>query len=451
MFRASHLFVSVISILVLVSPVSAQSDPGVRGGPPGAGGPLSGLNYEKKFFDVGLEAFTEINDVRGTITGDSGLGPTFNLDSCAGCHAQPAVGGSSPAVNPQIAVASKAGATNTIPSFITLSGPVREARFKYVNPGAPPNQRIRDGGVHGLFTIAGRSDAAGCTLAQPNFAYHLAYNNVVFRIPTPTFGAGLIEAIRDQTILANEAAAKPFGITGHANHSGNDGTVTRFGWKAQNKSLIIFSGEAYNAEQGVTNEVFPDEREGAAAQAAGCLVNNTPEDKTNFNATAPYKVSSDVIAFSNFMRLLAAPVPVSSYTGANGPVSSASIANGATLFNSIGCAVCHIQSLPTGSHSTPVLAYQTAHLFSDLLVHHMGSALADDVFQGAAGGDEFRTAPLWGLGQRIFFLHDGRRTDLQLTILDHASNGSEANAVIANYKSLAVSQKQDLLNFLRSL
>jgi CxxC motif-containing protein (DUF1111 family) len=89
--------------------------------------------------------------------------------------------------------------------------------------------------------------------------------------------------------------------------------------------------------------------------------------------------------------------------------------------------------------------------FSDFAVHNMGYGLADGVTQGNANGQEFRTAPLWGIGQRIFFLHDGRTNDLHQAILAHASPTSEANAVINNFNLLAPQQKQDLLNYLRSL
>src|SRR5215471_21060990 len=134
-------------------------DPGVRDGTPGAGGPLAGLSANQtKFFNTGLERFSEVDAVA------NGLGPRFNMDSCAGCHAQPAVGGSSPAVNPQIAVASRAGARNTVPAFIMTMGPVREARF-VSNPDGSP-----DGGVHDLFVISGRTDAPGCNITQPDFA-----------------------------------------------------------------------------------------------------------------------------------------------------------------------------------------------------------------------------------------------------------------------------------------
>jgi CxxC motif-containing protein (DUF1111 family) len=226
-------------------------------------------------------------------------------------------------------MATNAGAGNSVPTFITSTGPIREVRFKYLDP---PTNSIRDGGVHALYTITGRSDAGTCSIPQPNFAAAATQNNLVFRIPTPTFGGGLIEAITDAAILANKAAnssaKSALGIVGHENREGNTGTITRFGWKAQNKSLTIFSGEAYNVEQGVSNEVFPQERD----ETTGCLFNPTPEDHVSFAPGPAKDLFSDVIAFANFMRFLAAPAPVTSYTG----VSAGSITNGRALFTSTG-------------------------------------------------------------------------------------------------------------------
>src|SRR5882762_8281512 len=153
-------------------------DPGVRGGDSGAGGPIVGLiATEVVFFNRVEEEFEEVDPA------DEGLGPRMNLDACGGCHAQPAVGGTSPSVNPQVAFANSLGATNAVPSFITSDGPVREARFQRSPDGTA------DGGVHALFTLAGRFDAPGCVLAQPDFESELARRNVIFRIPTPLFGA----------------------------------------------------------------------------------------------------------------------------------------------------------------------------------------------------------------------------------------------------------------------
>jgi CxxC motif-containing protein (DUF1111 family) len=433
MFQRKPAVVCLLVGLVVAGTVQAQVDPGVRGGSAGAGAAIAGLSTKQaKFFSDGLSKFSEVESVT------DGLGPRFNLNSCVGCHAAPAVGGSSPASNPQVTVAPAPQVTLlTSLGLISANGPAREIRFR------------SDGGVHDLFTIMGRSDTPpGCNISQPNFAAHLG--EIIFRIPTPIFGAGLIEAIPDATIAANEAATKTLGISGHANRNGNDGTISRFGWKAQNKSLVVFSGEAYNVEMGVSNEVFPDERGEAGIQDSAACQSPFPNDHTNYESTQPQAIQSDAVAFANFMRFLDQPAPVSSY----GSVSAASINNGRTQFVNVGCAVCHTPSIPTGNHSAPALAFKTANLFSDLLVHNMG-VLGDGISQGNAGPNEFRSAPLWGLGQRIFFLHDGRTNDLLAAIEAHANGGadttSEAFQVIGNFNALTSIQQQDILNFLRSL
>ena len=106
-----------------------------------------------------------------------------------------------------------------------------------------------------------------------------------------------------------------------------------------------------------------------------------------------------------------------------------------------------------GDENAPseALSNQPVRLFSDLLLHHMGNRLADGITQGAAAADEFRTAPLWGAGQRVFFLHDGRTSNLIEAVTEHAGFGSEANQVVRNFQGLSASDQQDLINFLRSL
>jgi len=419
--------------------------------PARAGDPLPGLTAaELSYFQEGKARFLEVDGVANSQRAKNprnggGLGPRFNLNSCGGCHVFPAIGGSSPAVNPQIAVATLSGARNTIPSFITANGPIREARFKQNADGTP------DGGVHDLFVITGRTDAGSCNIQQPNFSQALSQNNIIYRIPTPIFGGGLIEAISDATILANKAnnadAKRAWGIAGHENRNPNDGTITRFGWKAQNKSLLLFAGEAYNVEQGVTNELFPTKRD----ETAGCTLNALPEDVTNFGLTDPLQAMSDIAGHNDFMRFLAPPTPKSLTPTAQ---------HGSDVFVSIGCAMCHTPTLRTSTSTTAALSNKNANLYSDLLVHHMGSGLADNVTQGLAAGDEFRTAPLWGISQRLFYLHDGRTNDLQLAIRAHASAhpnpdphypDSEANRVIANFNALSPADRSSLFEFLQSL
>jgi CxxC motif-containing protein (DUF1111 family) len=465
----------VAALLVAGAAFAQVVDPGVRNdGIAGAGGPLSSVSANQcsgappalttvscdilNFFTDGLNRFNEVDSVSGTIEAGVGLGPRYNSRGCARCHANPAAGGTSPSTNPQVADATADGAQNTIPSFITSTGPVREARFPFFfNSNNTVNTNAPNGGVEDLYTITGRSDAGSCSLQQPSFALAQQTNNIIFRIPTPTFGAGLIENIDDATLLANQSANanNSFGVAGTFNHNGNDGTISRFGWKAQNKSLEIFTGEAYNVEQGVTNELFPQERplpgeDQSTGLPSNCRINGTPEDHTNFsnaNGGSTAATLSDTVAFAMFMRLLAPPVPSTTVPG-----GSASITRGSQLFSSVGCAVCHTPSLTT-DHSgfTPSLGSATAKLFSDLQVHHMGTGLADNVSQGGAGGDQFRSAPLWGLGKRIFFLHDGRTNNLITVINDHGSNGSEANASLNAAAALSLTDQQNLINFLRSL
>ena len=452
----------------------AVHDPGVRGGTVDAGQPLASLSQTPgatEFFNNGFGRFQEIEVVQGGT--NNGLGPRFNSNQCSSCHAQPNVGGSSPSLNafpnlgpnPQTQVYNLDGAKNTLPPFITPEGPVREVRFKFfLNSNGTVNTSAPDGGVHDLFVITGRPDAGNCQIQQPDFATNVALGNAIFRIPTPVFGAGLIENIPEEEILANmnaNAGVKAsLGISGHPNHNGNDGTISRFGWKAQNKSLEIFSGEAYNVEMGVTNELFQNERPSPDEELQGglpraCKLNPTPEDTTNFivpsnsdAAAQNAQVPSDVVQFAMFMRLLAPPTPSTSNPG-----GATSIANGRVAFITSGCNLCHTPTFRTAHSSfTPGLDHADANLFSDLLVHHMGTNLADGVSQGGAGPDEFRSAPLWGVGQRVFFLHDGRTTDLLDAIQQHASQGSEANGVIHRFNlALSPGQQQDLLNFLRSL
>ena len=421
----------------------------MRGGDPGAGAPLANLSAnELRFFEKGKEDFNDEERVR------DGLGPRMNLDSCGGCHSQPAIGGTSPAVNPQVAFASKFGGTDFVPSFVKLDGPVREARV-IRNPDGTP-----DGGVHALFTVTGWSGAEGCTILQPDFDQHIANRNLSFRIPTPVFGAGLIEQIPDTAIVANQNAGaaqkRALGIRGRANFAvsgrtisgqvntnGNDGTIARFGWKSQNVSLLLFSGEAYNVEMGITNELFQNERD----QTPVCQFKTVPNDTQDFAAADALAGSTAIQNFANFQRFLAAPVP-----SATMPGGAESITRGRGVFESTGCALCHTPSMRTSSNSTvAALRDQVANLYSDLLLHDMGEGLSDGVTQGQAGPREFRTAPLWGLGQRLFFLHDGRTSDLVQAIRQHRSDGSEASRVINRFDSLRDGQKQDLLNFLRSL
>jgi len=466
---------------VVPAAVLAQTDPGVRGGAingqPGATAtrplPLLSVIEEQprgvlEFFQNGLSRFQDVETVNNSA--NVGLGPRFNMNQCSACHAQPTIGGSGAANNPQFAAIGDGvvdGATNTMPSFITAHGPTREARFPFfMSASGAPLTGSPNGGVEDLFTVSGLAGAAGCSLSQPAFAQALAANNVIYRIPTPLFGAGLVENLDDATLMANKAAqaANTLGITGTFNRNGNDGTIARFGWKAQNKSLLMFAGEAYNVEMGITNELFPNERplpqeDQATGLPAGCMNlggKGYPEDATNFQVTASAdqaaqnaQVSSDIVMFAEFARLLAPPLPAPT----TGPGGASAFVAGLALFKSVGCAACHTPTLNAtqASQVTPSLSKAAVNAFSDFEIHDMGTGLADNVSQGGAGGNQFRTAPLWGAGQRIYFLHDGRTSDLLVAIRAHASSGSEANEVVENFNGLSPTQQQEILDFVRSL
>ena len=327
-------------------------DPGVRSASTDGGAPvpMPGLSAEQMvFFQDGMTRFAAVEKVTPDLLQGGGLGPRFNSNACSSCHSQPYSGGSSPAVNPLYDVVNADGASNQMPWFEAKNGPVREARFVSSN-GAP------DGGVHNLFVVTGRADAGTCNIAQPDFlpagnpvTGQGGNSNVVFRIPTPILGAGLIEAIPDSVILANlianSSAKQRSGVAGHpnavqggtVNRSANDGTITRFGWKAQNKSLLMFAGEAYNVEMGISNDLFPQERDETPNCQGGV---GAPNDSDNIpnpadppSATA---VLSDVESFAIFMRMLAPPQPAA---------PTPSTLHGSTVFVSTGCALCHTPSL----------------------------------------------------------------------------------------------------------
>jgi CxxC motif-containing protein (DUF1111 family) len=343
-----------------------------------------------------------------------------------------------------------------MPSFETANGPELVPRF----PWMLNNLSVPDGSIHQLFTVAGRSDAHGCTLAQPNFSQAQSENDLVFRRPIETFGDGLIEIIENISIT-NQAALESkscatTGVCGVASIDFHAGDVNRLGWKAQWRGLFLAAAEEMNSELGVTNEYFPNE----VNQTAGCVFNGVPETGTNFVSTIQFdQFTGDPERMALFMSFLAPPTPATFNTYAQ---------QGQTDFVNIGCSNCHL--VAPNTYTTPALASmgsffqnKTLNLYSDLLLHHMGNCLADNIVQGTAQGDMWRTPPLWGAGKRAFFMHDGRTTDLLVAIQDHAWNAvngtgctgsyqaSEALNSVNAFNALSARDQQDVLDFLRDL
>jgi CxxC motif-containing protein (DUF1111 family) len=433
---------------LLAEPASAQAvDPGVRTvGVPGFLVPVPGANAtEQELLFNGINGFGQGGELA------LGTGPRFNALNCTNCHIFPTFGGAShPTSNTQESLFRRIeaqGARNVLPPFIASNGPILEARFKRKPDGSP------DGSVHPLFVVSGLvdpqgiGDASNCNTVQPDFQTEVARGNVSLRTVTPVFGLGLVEQIAESTILSNIAAdasrKAALGISGRVNRGPNDDRIGRFGWKAQNVSLQVFSAEALAVEQGQTNMFFPNESD----ETPECQFSPTP------NLVPAIQGEDAVTLATNFMKFLGPALPHPTVPG-----GADSIARGRATFGTVGCATCHTPTLRSRAETDfPVLANKLVNLYSDLALHNMGSGLADDIAQGLATGDEFRSAPLWGLGIRAFFLHDGRTANLIEAIRAHRSAGngrygpSEANAVIANYDALSLAQQQDLVNFLRSL
>jgi len=393
---------------------------------------------------------------------DTGLGPRFNSNSCSSCHQQPALGGSSPASNPLFQVYQTDGTdhfNNTMPSFETQSGPV-------LVPHLPPSSG-GNGLVQQLFTITGASSAPGCNIQQPNFSQE---TGLVFRQPLPTFGDGYLDFIENRDIINNLNSNLPLktslGIGGVASMNGDDGSVNRFGWKAQWRAILPATGAEEQVEEGITNEQLLTETD----QTAGCDVNPIPEDATNYAYTGssmtPWYFLADAERDAMFVRFLEQPTERQYCPGGN----ASSCSNGLAEFKTIHCDLCHTVSYTTPPASIPSQGHIVLNLYSDLLLHHMGSCLADNITQGMAEGDMWRTPPLWNVGQRIWFLHDGRANDLVTAIKEHGDGfqrsgctgvgaypNSEADAVIKAFNNLknvsgvAGTAQQDLINFLRSL
>jgi CxxC motif-containing protein (DUF1111 family) len=365
-------------------------------GPPPPGGPLPGLTpLQLQQFNDGRDSFLEVETV------NTGLGPVFNGVSCVQCHRAFAPGGASADIG--ISRVTRIGAmVNGIYSDLTeVGGPLLQSRsLREFIPG----------------------------YALPGEVIPPAAQFVARRITTPLFGDGLIEAIPAQTIINLSLQSQPDGIKGMVqrvlNPETNQIEVGRFGWKAQVSSLHWFAGDAYLNEMGITNPFNPHEvlPQGNATVRNADMVRD-PEDP-----------GGEVEALTDFMRFLAPP-----------PRAQTLNQRGQELFGTMNCASCHTPTMQTGPNGIAALSNKPVNLYSDLLLHQMGPALADNIQQGKAAGDQFRTAPLWGVGKRPFWMHDGRATSIDQAIRMH---GGEATAAANRYIQLIPQDRQAVIDFL---
>jgi len=371
-----------------------------QGRPTQPGDPLPGVSAaEFEEFRLGLDDFLEVE------AAEEGLGPAFNGTSCAACHSVPAVGG-----------------TSTI----------AEVRAGY-RPAPGVYQGLDANGeslVH-LFSLPGHA-------CQPVIPADV--NLIVRRVPIPVFGAGLVEAIADDTILAR---ADPDdrdgdGVSGRAAIVEDRGTgerrVGRFGWKAQHATLLAFSADAYRNEMGITNDLFRDELAVGVdhARMRACDPIPEPEDIPD-----PRTRRRGIDNFASFMRFLAAPD--------RGPGDDVT-REGERVFGAIGCDACHVPALLTAPSRSPLFDRRSVPLFSDLLLHDV--ATGDGIRQASAEPDEIRTPALWGLRHRRPLLHDGSAATLDEAVRRY---GGEAARARAGFERLGDDERTALLRFLASL
>jgi CxxC motif-containing protein (DUF1111 family) len=385
---------------VLAGPSGPAAGP--QAVPPGRpsqpGNPLPGITADEfERFRAGLADFVEVEEA------EEGLGPAFNGLGCAQCHATPAIGGISPVSE------MRAGYLDEQGNFTMLGGDTLYHLFSLPNhecqPRIPPEANV-----------------------------------IARRIPIPLFGAGLVDAIPDETIRALEDPTDRDGdgIRGRAAIVTDVATgrerVGRFGWKAQHATLLAFSADAYRNEMGITNDLFRNEV-GAGIDPAAlrrCDSSADPEDVLN-----PLTGMRGIDAFEVFMKFLA---PID-----RGPVDERVI-RGETVFQAIGCASCHTPLLRTGSSPNPVFDRRAVPLYSDLLLHDV--ATGDGIQQAAARPNEVRTPALWGLRFRRPLLHDGSAATPEQAVLRH---GAEARRAAEGYAQLAADDRAALQAFLASL
>ena len=384
----------VAALMFAAALATAQTQSG------GPGAPLAGITpVEFEEFRLGLDDFMEVEAT------EEGLGPAFNGTSCAVCHNVPAVGGGG------VIAELRAGRRNARGEFETLDSS-GETLFH-------------------LFSVPGH----GCQPIVPPDATVFAR-----RVPIPLFGGGLVEAIPDDTIRALEDPVDRDrdGVSGRAalvtDVATGERRVGRFGWKAQHATLLTFGADAYRNEMGITNDVFPEESAFGVSAAQMRLCDRFPDPE---DIRDPLTRRRGIDNFASFMRLLA---PV-----ARGGIDD-EVRAGEQIFTAIGCATCHVPALQTGPSANPVFHRKVVPLFSDLLLHDVGTG--DGIRQGVAEPNEIRTPALWGLRLRRPLLHDGSAGTAEEAIGRHAG---EAELARRGFQRLPDADRAALLAFLRSL
>ena len=393
---------------------NANKGPNPKEAPTGFDNETNGFDPQGPDFDsldedsvVPLRSFNDnrfIFEEAETI--EDGLGPTYNAQGCRECHQNVVTGGAS-----QIA----------------------EHRTGHM--------------VDGAFFESQGGSLVHSRATDPEIMELVAFEDDVrtFRISTNTLGAGFVEAIANETLLAiRDGQPEPMrgsAILVPVLEAGGAARYGRFGWKNQHASLESFSADAYLNEMGITTPLFPDENTSAGRDVVDYDHVNDPEDD-----------GVDVVAFANFMRATKAPP--------RGPIDG-DVKAGEQIFEQVGCNVCHVSSIVTAPEGTPInggamtvraaLGNKVIHPYSDFLMHDIGSGDGIPVQptpEYAATAAQIRTAPLWALRTRNRLMHDGLSFTKDEAIARH---GGQAATVRQKYDALSAGQKRLLLKFLDSL
>lgn len=396
-------------------------------------------------------------------TARDGLGPLFNTNACQNCHIKDGRGhpadennGNAVSMLVRLSIPALPGQENDLIKGGVIPEPVYGGQLQdMANPGIPAEGKVRITYTEKSITLA---DGSVVNLRHPelqitNLAYGPLHPQVMtsIRVAPPMIGLGLLEAIPEQDLLAQEDAGDKNvdGISGRANRvwgsheQGNEKNQTvigRFGWKAGQPSLNQQNAGAFAGDMGLSSRVNG---------ADDCTSTQTAcREAVNGNDVEGHEVSNNTLANVLFYsRNLAVPARRNFHDPA--------VAKGEKLFNDSGCAACHTPSFTTSAQAAePELASQVIYPYTDLLLHDLGEGLADHRSEFMATGSEWRTPPLWGIGLtqtvngHTFFLHDGRARNLLEAILWH---GGEAQASQQAVVKMTTTEREALLKFVESL
>lgn len=408
------------------------------------GEPFPEMSAQLEFMhEVGDLAF-EATFVSAPALNNPGLGPVYNHVSCVSCHISDGRGAPPESGQPLQSLLIRLSLNGQDAHGGPVPVPGYGGQFQQRGIfGTPPEGDVNVSYSYQTFTFP---DGSSYELRTPSFTIANTYDafpgNVMTsaRIAPPVFGLGLLEAISEATILANEDVndSDGDGISGKANYVWNiqkqKATIGRFGWKANSPTLIQQIAAAYNQDMGITNFLFPQESSYGQPQYDGYA------DDVELSDSLLYAVTV-------YTQTLAVP--------ARRNVDDAQVKAGQKIFGEAGCVKCHTPSHRTAVNvAFPEVSNQLIFPYTDLLLHDMGNGLSDNRPDYLAEGNEWRTPPLWGIGLtevvngHSYFLHDGRARTLLEAIMWHGGEGENAKNYVYN---LSTSDRNALLKFLHSL